>query len=115
MPYQDTYVPLLHLTVAWVATALKMSAAHAYHTVTGLTYSLGAATLYLMARKTGAARAAALSAGLAFSLFSPSALMFPEIGADLGNPLAGRRLQVMTVYGEGPHITAIAMLPIAFL
>src|SRR5207244_9806970 len=58
---------------------------------------------------------AALSAGLAFSLFSPSALIIAEIGADLSNPLAGRRLQVMTVYGEGPHITAIAMLPIAIL
>src|ERR1700690_3811664 len=44
MPYQDTYVPLVHLVVAALASVAKISAAHAYHNVTGVTYSLAAAT-----------------------------------------------------------------------
>jgi hypothetical protein len=115
MPYQDTYVPLFHLTVASVTTLMHWPAAHAYHAVTGLTYSLAPATLFLMARVLGATRPAALFAGFAFTFFSPSALLIPAFGADLVNPLAGRRLQVLTVYGEGPHITALALLPVAML
>lgn len=115
MPYQDTYVPLLHLTVAAVATLARWPAAHAYHVVLGVTYSLGAATLYCLARRLDAERPAAFFAALVYSLFSPSAFLVPAFGADLGNPLAGRRLQVMTVYGEGPHVTAIALIPVAIL
>ncbi len=115
MPYQDTYVPLLHLTVAAVTTLMRWPPAHAYHFVTGLTYSLGPATLYLMARRFDATRPAAIFAALSFSLFSPSAFLIPELGVDLSDPLAGRRLQVMTVYGEGPHVAAIALIPIALL
>jgi hypothetical protein len=115
MPFQDTYVPLLHVTVAALATLAHWSAAHAYHAVLGVTYSLGAATLYFLARRLDADRPAALFAGLFFSLFSPSAFLIPEFGVDLGNPFAGRRLQVMTVYGEGPHVTAIALIPLALL
>lgn len=115
MPFEDTYVPLLHLTVAVVATATRMSPALAYHAVTALTYSLAPATLFLLARGFGASRGTAVVAGLAFSLFSPSAILMPEVRADLGDPFGGRRLQVLTVYGEGPHITAIAFIPVAIL
>jgi hypothetical protein len=115
MPFQDTYLPLFHTTTAITTALLHSSAAHGYHAVIGFTYSLAAATVFLMARMLGARMPSALAAGLVFSLFSPSAFLVPEFGADLGNPLAGRRLQVLTVYGEGPHVTAIALIPIAIL
>ena len=57
------------LTVALTAMWAKVSAAHAYHMVTGVTYSLAPATLYLLARILGASRLAALFSGIAFSLF----------------------------------------------
>src|ERR1700751_2981054 len=56
MPYEDTYVPLLHLIVAAVSTLARISAAHAYHIVVGVTYTLGPVTLYLMAGYLGAER-----------------------------------------------------------
>jgi uncharacterized membrane protein len=115
MPFQDTYVPLLHVTVAAVATLRSWSAAHAYHATLGVTYSLGAATVYLLARRLDAERPAAVAAGLLWSLLSPSAFLVPEFGVDLGSRWAGRRLQVMLVYGEGPHVTAIALIPLALL
>jgi hypothetical protein len=99
MPYQDTYVPLVHLAVALTSMWTGASASHAYHIVTAVTYCLGPVTLYWMARMLGATRAAALFAGLAFSVLSPSAMIFPWIGNDLPAPLSGRRMQVLTFYG----------------
>ena len=115
MPYQDTYVPLLHLVVAGVATTAKISPAHAYHFITAIAYSLGPAMLYLMAMRLGASRGAAFLSALAYSLFSPSAWLLPEIARDVGGLLNSRRLQVLTVYGEGPHIAALTLLPLAIL
>jgi hypothetical protein len=115
MPYQDTYVPLVHLSVALTSMWTGMSVAHSYHVVTAVTYCLAPVTLYFMARMLGASRAAALFSGLAFSLSSPSALMFSKIGNDLPVAFSGRRLQVLTLYGEGPHVTAIAFIPLVIL
>lgn len=115
MPYQNTYVPLLHLTVAIFSTVAGISAARAYHILIGLVYALGPATLFLMLLRLGAIRAAAFYSALAYSLFSPSAALFPAIRADLGSLFFGRRLQVLTYYGEGPHVAALALLPIAIL
>jgi SAM-dependent methyltransferase len=115
MPYQDTYVPLLHLVVAVTTSFGHVSAAQAYHTVTGVIYALGPLTLYLLAVRLGAHRGAAFLAALFYSLFSPSALLMPEVARDIGGLWFARRLQVLTVYGEGPHISAMSMLPIAIL
>jgi len=115
LPFQNVYVPGLHATVAAVATLAEISAARAYHFVIGMTYSLGPVTLYAMARGLGAGRGVAAGSALAFSLFSPSALLFPAFAVDIGGLFHARRLQVMTVYGEGPHVTAITLLPLAIV
>jgi hypothetical protein len=115
MPYQNTYVPLLHVTAAALSTVAGLSAPRAYHILIGLAYSLGPATLFLMLSRLGANRAAAFCSALAYSLFSPSAALFPEIRGDLGGPFFGRRLHVLTFYGEGPHIAVLTLLPLAIL
>jgi hypothetical protein len=115
MPYEDTYVPLLHLVVALAATLGRISAVHAYHMVVGAAYSLGPVTLYLMAAYLGAAQGSAFLSALTYSLFSPSTLLMPDVARDVGGLLFSRRLQVLTVYGEGPHITAMTLLPIVIL
>jgi len=115
MPYQDTYVPLLHLITAAVATVGHISAAHAYHSVIGAIYALGPAMLYLMAVRLGASRGAAFLSALCYSLFSPSALVMPDVVRDMGGLWFSRRLQVLTVYGEGPHISSMTMLPVVVL
>ncbi|HLK62300.1 MAG TPA: hypothetical protein VKU19_02585 [Bryobacteraceae bacterium] len=115
MPYQDTYVPLFHLVVAVTTMLGHLSAARAYHAVTGVTYALGPATLYLLAARLGVHRGAAFLAALFYSLFSPSTLLMPDIARDVGGFWYSRRLQVLTMYGEGPHVTAMTLLPIAIL
>src|SRR5689334_19005075 len=115
MPYQDTYVPLLHMVVAIAATLAKTSVAHAYHVVIALAYALGPGTLYLMAVRLGAHRGAAFLSGLFYSLLSPSTFFLPDIARDVGGLWLDRRLQVLTTYGEGPHITAMTVAPLAIL
>ena len=115
MPYQDTYVPLLHLVVAATASLGHIPAARAYHGVIGVAYALGAPALYGMAVRLGAPRGAAFLSALCYGLFSPSALLMADVARDLGGLWYGRRLQVMTVYGEGPHVTAMTLLPVVVL
>jgi hypothetical protein len=115
MPYQDTYVPLLHLVVAITVSLGHLSAGRAYHSVIGATYALGPAMLYLMAVRLGASRGAAFLGALFYSLFSPSALLMPDVARDIGGLWFSRRLQVLTVYGEGPHISAMTMIPVVIL
>jgi hypothetical protein len=115
MAYQNTYVPLMHLIVAATATVARISAARAYHSVAGVFYAFGAATLYLMAVRLGASRGAAFLGGLFYSLFSPSAVLMPLVARDIDGFWNGRRLQVLVAYGEGPHISSMTLIPIAIL
>ncbi len=115
MPFQDTYVPLLHLVVALTATLARIPAARAYHAVIAAAYALGPATLYLLAVRLGARRGAAFLSALFYSLISPAAFLMPEVARDIGGLWYCRRLQVLTVYGEGPHIAALTFLPLAIL
>src|ERR1035437_7618046 len=115
MPYQDTYVPLLHLAVAATATLGKISAMHAYHCVTGLAYALGPVALYLLAVRLGAARGSAFLCGLYYSLFSPCTLILPEMARDAGGFWFARRLQVLTADGEGTHTPSLTLMASAII
>ncbi len=115
MPFQNTYVPMLHLVVAIAATLGKVSAARAYHIVVAVTYSLGPATLYLMAVRLGAHRVAAFLSALFYSLLAPSTLLMPDVAQEAGGLWLYRRLQVLTLYGEGPHISTMTLAPLAIL
>jgi hypothetical protein len=115
MPFQNVYVPLLHLTATAYARWSGASAAQAYHAVTGLAYCFGPVTLYWMALRFGASRGAAFLGGLFYSLLSPSGVIMPDVGRDIGGWMYARRLQVLVGYGEGPHVTAMTLAPIALL
>ena len=39
----------------------------------------------------------------------------PNIATDVGGLWFARRLQVLTAYGEGPHVSAMTLLPLAIL
>jgi hypothetical protein len=54
-------------------------------------------------------------AALLYSLVSASSWLVPEIAADVQGLRNPRRLQILAYYGEGPHVSAIALLPLAAL
>ncbi len=115
IPYQNTYPPLLHLGVALWATVTGMSPAHAYHFVIALAYCLGPIALFALALRLSGSRWVAFAAGLMYSTLSMSAWIMPPVRNDLGSAFYPRRLQALVYYGEGPHVSALTLLPLAIL
>ena len=115
IPYQNSYPPLLHLLVAAFAWVTGLSVALSYHAITALMYCLGPVTLFWMSWRLSGSRSASLGAALLYSLFSPSAILMPSVLGDLGTSLGPRRLQALVYWGEGPHVTAMTLLPVAVL
>ena len=115
VPYQNTYSPLLHLVVAAVAGLLSISPALSHHAVTAAFYCLGPVTLFWMAWRLSGVRAASFAAGLLFSILSPAGLLIPGVRKDMGGLFHARRFQTLVEYGEGPHIAAMTLLPLALL
>ena len=113
VPYPDTYPPLLHWIVALVAAAGRVSPGLAYHAVTAAVFALAPAALFWAAWRLGAGRAAAFTAALGYSLVSPACFLIPELRADAGGWFGPRRLVALVRYGEGPHLLALLLLPVA--
>jgi hypothetical protein len=115
IPFQNTYPPVLHFLVAGAAAMFSVSPARAHHLAGGLAYVLGPVSLYWMARALSGDRIRSLVAALVYSLLAPSALLVPAIAHDMGTAFGPRRLHVLVVYGEGPHVLSLALLPLAVL
>src|SRR5215470_13836071 len=106
------YPPALRYGTAALAKYYPMTEARAYHLYTAIFYCIGIAGVYLFVRMASGSRISGwLSAG-ASALLSPSFLFIKEMRWDswLHHPV---RLGALVRYGEGPHITAFGLLPIA--
>ena len=115
MPYQDVYGPVLHHLVALVAIVLKISPALAFHQTIALLYCAGPVTLCCMAHRLSGSLACGFWSGLLYSVISPAAILLPAVGADVGGMWNLRRLYNLIVYGESPHMAALALIPIALV
>src|SRR5262249_51009117 len=113
IPFQNSYPPLLHALVAVSAAAGHVSTALAHHAVTAFFYCLGPVSLLWMVWRLGRDFTLGLAAGALYALISPSAFLVPGIRGELGTFFAPRRLEVLVVYGEGPHVTSLTLLPLA--
>jgi hypothetical protein len=106
------YPPALRYGTALIAKLGQVSPARAYHLYTALFYVFGIAAVYWMVRIGSASRRAALLASAATALLSPSFLLLTLIRHD--SPFwVPQRLHVLMAYGEGPHISALSILPAA--
>jgi hypothetical protein len=115
MPFQNTYLPLLHALVAIFSRLTGYSTARGFHAVSGFFYCLGPVTLFLMAAGISRRIGYSFVASLLYSLTSPSSMLIPLVARDAGGIWNARRLQILGFYGEGPHITTVALLPLAVL
>ncbi|MBL8230420.1 MAG: hypothetical protein JNL98_18160 [Bryobacterales bacterium] len=114
IPFENTYPPLLHLTSAGLGALTGIGPGQAYHAVSAFWFCLGPVTLYWFAWRISGSVVAAFAAGLIYSVFSPSAWLIPSIVADMGI-FHGRRLQTVVVWGEGPHVSGLTLVPLACL
>jgi len=113
IPYQNTYPPLLPLSVAALAAVARIPPGFAYHALTAALYCLGPVALFWLVHRLSGSRTQALFAGLAWSLFSPSYFLIPEVHRDALNYFDVRRFQVLYEYGEGPHIASMTLMLVA--
>jgi hypothetical protein len=115
MPWVQVYQPGFHIVVASLSAMLAWTTQHAYHFLAACEYCLGPATLFLLCFEATRRIGYSLTAGLIYSLISPASLLVPAIRADTEHLITGRRLMVLTRYGEGPHTTALLMIPLVLL
>jgi hypothetical protein len=115
MPFENTYQPALHVAVAAFSQALRISPALAYHQVTAAIYCLGALTLYALSYRLSGSLKTSFCIGLLWSLASPSTWVAARIRIDAGGISDARRLQSMVMYGDGPHVAALMLIPLAIV
>lgn len=115
VPFENTYPPLLHYTVAIFSKAIHVSAGRAYHLVTGSMFALAPLGVFLLARRWTRALLPSLAAATFYSLLSPCSWLMPSIAGDLNGYWSSQRLNALVTYGEGPHLASLALLPFAML
>ena len=107
------YPPALRYGTALLSKVFGWWTVKAYHFYTIFFYCVGIAGVYLLVRAGGRSRAAAYLCALATGLMSPSLLLFKNMSDDAGAWHVPVRFSVLIRYGEGPHVTALCLLPIA--
>jgi len=113
IPFQNTYPPFLHFMVALAAASFRISPAHAYHIVTAIFYCLGPIALYALALRFSGSRSTSFWVAWLYSIISPCLFLMPLARKEVAGLLIPRRFDVLVVYGEGPHIAVLALLPLA--
>lgn len=107
------YPPALRYGTAAIAKINpRVLPVKAYHIYTALLFCLGLAGVYVLARTGADSRAAGWLAAIATALVSPSFLLIGELRADEWH-WTPQRLSVMVRYGEGPHMSSLAILGFA--
>jgi hypothetical protein len=107
------YPPGLRYGAAILAKLLHTSPARAYHIYIALMYALGMVGVYVLVRVGNGSRGFAGLAAAATALLSPCFLFLAEYRNDSAF-LAPQRLHALIDYGEGPHISALSVLPFVF-
>jgi hypothetical protein len=108
--YDYLYPPALRYGTAWLSRIYIP--VKAYHVYTALLYSIGSAGMYFLVWVMSRSRGAAWLAAAASALISPAFLFIRQMRWD-SQHLAPSRLWVLLRYGEGPHISSLALLPFA--
>jgi hypothetical protein len=115
IPFQNAYLPLVPLLAGGLSALSGGEPARVYHVLAGLFYAAGPVTLFWLALALYRSLWPALAAGLMYSLFSPSCWLAAAVRQDAGSAWHARRLQALVQYGEGPHLAAMALIPVALL
>lgn len=106
------YPPALRYGTAALAKIAPILPVRAYHIYIAFFYCFGISAVYVFVRVVTGSRGAAWLAAAAAALLSPSFLFLPDNRRDAWL-LSTHRLNALVRYGEGPHMTALAWLPLA--
>jgi len=115
MPFEFTYQPLIPALTALWSSLGGISHALALQRISGVVYCLAPLTLFLMAWLLTCAPGYSFLAGLLYSLTSPTQLLVTDSGFSYRNALDARRLYLVAMWDDLPHLTALALLPLVIL
>jgi hypothetical protein len=110
--FDYVYPPALRYGTAAISKVTGFWPVKAYHFYVAFFYAIGIAGVYFLIRIGSGSRGAAYLGSIATSLMSPIFLFMPRFRGDAWK-LQPQRLGVLVKYGEGPHMTALALIPIA--
>ena len=106
------FPPFLRYGTAALSRWLSSSPARAYHGFTAWFYCVGIAAIYVFIRAGSGSRGFAWLGAAVVAVVSPASLFLSQARADeLG--MAPARLSALVRFGEGPHLTGLALLPLA--
>lgn len=105
------YPPALRYGTALLSKAFNLVPARGYHLYTAINYSLGIVFVYVFARMGSGVRIAGWLAAFCAAMLSPCYLFLTDMRLDT-QPFMPQRLNVLVRYGEGPHMSAFALLPL---
>ena len=108
------YPPALRYGTALLSRLRHVSTARSYHLYIALLYAAGIAGVYVFVRVGSRSRWTAIWAAVASAVVSPAFLLFKDFATDYaGLHYMPLRLGVLIRYGEGPHMSAFALIPFA--
>ena len=106
------YPPALRYGTAVISLIGHVSTAKAYHIYIGLLYVFGLVSVYWLALVGSQVRRIAWLSAAGVALVSPCLILIRALHGD--SPwMIPQRLHVLMAYGEGPHISALSILPAA--
>jgi hypothetical protein len=108
--FDYVYPPLTRYGAAIASRIFHVVPAQGYHIYIALMYCLGVAGVYFLVRIGGRSRHTAWIAAAAHALLSPVYLLLKSHRDD-SLLMMPQRLNVMLKWGEGPHMSAFAIIP----
>ncbi len=115
IPFEFTYAPLLPASMAGLSHVLGIAPDRAFQIITAVVYCLGPVTLFLAAFLFTRSATGSFLAALIYSLTSPAQLLVPDGDPGVNSIWAARRLAVMVMWDDTPHMIALTLLPLAIL
>jgi hypothetical protein len=116
IPTRFLYVPALPYLTALLAHLMPhIPLAFLYRVMVSAITCLGPVTVFFFALHFTGSRRWSLAAALVYGFLSPSYGLFPAVERDRGIVQLPWRVQVLAKYGEGPHNTALTLLPLVLL
>jgi len=105
------YPPALRYGTALLSKWFGLIPARGYHLYTAIFYSIGILGVYVFTRIGSGVRIAGWLAAFCAATLTPCFLFLKDMRLD-ANPYMPQRLNVLVRYGEGPHMSAFALLPL---
>ena len=115
LPADFTYAPLIPAIAAALSSLRGITADLAIQSVSGFFYCLAPLTLFLLAWAFTRAASGSFLAALFYSLTSPTQLIVPDAEFAWKHFWDARRLYVVAVWDDTPHLAALSILPLAIL